>query len=696
MNKTKKIIICSLIVFGGGLCVYLPKLGSYGLFDPWETHYSEVSRSMIQQDDYISTFWQDKGFFSKPVLTFWLQATGMRIAGLNQDNSSPGEMALSSKPEWATRIPVVLLAIFAIMAVFIFAASYYSISAGFFSAAVLALTPHFALIARQTITDMPFFALMTIAMVFFIAAMQGEDKKPPHLFNLKVKSLRIRINLAHLAAFWLLLLALSQYFLFSSNLSASFTFFNKRITFSGYLVFLPYLILIGDILLGYITGKTSYRKIMTNIGFSFIALGILAKGFGALFIPGTIFFIYFLLEGEWEKIERFDLLRGIFIIVAISFPWHHAMIIRHGGAFYQEYFVHHHFKRAAVGVHGERGVFTYYLKQLAFGLLPFLPIIPGIILDFFGKNSQAKVKNRKSQFHLLLIWLLVSFFLFSFMLTKFHHYILPFAAPFSILAGIYLAKLSKHKLGFPLKSFFFSLLAGFILLVFTVRELFLDPAHIVNLFVYKYERLFPYELNLSWGIAFFSIPLFLAIIIFFFKQNKKTVIAYLFTAFGFTGFLIYYYIPAVAPHWSQKKLHEIYYKCRKNPSERFIAWQLNWRGENFYSKNKVLPFMSLKSEKFNAYLKRYRTRNLNETLSARYLILENRRFKKLRNYLKTHLYNKHKNIYDRFDEKELVTIIQPDCKTLEPQWEKHYRQSNYLISKVPYPNNKFILVRILI
>ena len=49
----------TLLVFVGTFLFYLPFLGSYGLFDPWETHYSEVARSMIQQDDYISTFWQD-------------------------------------------------------------------------------------------------------------------------------------------------------------------------------------------------------------------------------------------------------------------------------------------------------------------------------------------------------------------------------------------------------------------------------------------------------------------------------------------------------------------------------------------------------------------------------------------------------------------------------------------------------------
>jgi 4-amino-4-deoxy-L-arabinose transferase-like glycosyltransferase len=97
---------------------------------------------------------------------------------------------------------------------------------------------------------------------------------------------------------------------------------------------------------------------------------ILAKGFGALFIPAAVFLLYFLITGEWDRLRRFPLVSVLWVVAAISFPWHHAMIVRHGDAFFQEYIVHHHFKRAAEGVHGERGTFAYYLNQMLFGLLP--------------------------------------------------------------------------------------------------------------------------------------------------------------------------------------------------------------------------------------------------------------------------------------------------------------------------------------
>ena len=37
--------------------LYLPGLGSYGLFDPWETHYGEVARNMVESSNYIDPLW---------------------------------------------------------------------------------------------------------------------------------------------------------------------------------------------------------------------------------------------------------------------------------------------------------------------------------------------------------------------------------------------------------------------------------------------------------------------------------------------------------------------------------------------------------------------------------------------------------------------------------------------------------------
>lgn len=68
-----------LAVLFSGL-VFLPYLGSVGLWDPWETHYGEVAREMIQRNDYVHPYWENAFFFSKPAFTMWMQALGLQAA----------------------------------------------------------------------------------------------------------------------------------------------------------------------------------------------------------------------------------------------------------------------------------------------------------------------------------------------------------------------------------------------------------------------------------------------------------------------------------------------------------------------------------------------------------------------------------------------------------------------------------------
>lgn len=60
--------------------VFLPYLGAVGLWDPWETHYGEVAREMIQRNDYVHPYWENAWFFSKPAFTMWMQALGLQGA----------------------------------------------------------------------------------------------------------------------------------------------------------------------------------------------------------------------------------------------------------------------------------------------------------------------------------------------------------------------------------------------------------------------------------------------------------------------------------------------------------------------------------------------------------------------------------------------------------------------------------------
>ncbi|MCC6475177.1 MAG: hypothetical protein IT514_15700, partial [Burkholderiales bacterium] len=73
----------ALFVFVTASLLILPMLGSYGLWDPWETHYGEVSREILSRDDWISLWWaQENWFWSKPILDFWMQALAMASFGV--------------------------------------------------------------------------------------------------------------------------------------------------------------------------------------------------------------------------------------------------------------------------------------------------------------------------------------------------------------------------------------------------------------------------------------------------------------------------------------------------------------------------------------------------------------------------------------------------------------------------------------
>src|SRR3990172_7345270 len=79
------------------LALFLPGLGSTTLWDPWETHYAEVARRMREDHDWVRMRWQNESFHSKPVLTFWLMAAGMKAFGVAEDGGWSGEFVASHR-----------------------------------------------------------------------------------------------------------------------------------------------------------------------------------------------------------------------------------------------------------------------------------------------------------------------------------------------------------------------------------------------------------------------------------------------------------------------------------------------------------------------------------------------------------------------------------------------------------------------
>jgi len=58
----------------------------------------------------------------------------------------------------------------------------------------------------------------------------------------------------------------------------------------------------------------------------------------------------------------------------------------------------------------------------------------------------------------------------------------------------------------------------------------------------------------------------------------------------------------LTPHWSQRALIKRYYRERKSAAEPLVAWQMNWKGENFYTGNRVAVFVSLDNKEMTDWI----------------------------------------------------------------------------------------------
>ncbi len=182
--------------------LYFPFMGTYSLWDPWETHYGEVSREMLARDDWISLWWaQDGWFWSKPVLDMWMQAISMATLGIHYQ---PDKMLIGNgsspvmHPEWAVRMPVVMLTIVAMYLLYKGASRTFGRRAALLGSLVLATMPDWYFLAHQTMTDMPFVAPMTACMGLVMLGLRTSETLETRAYEVKVRNLRFRLTAWHL------------------------------------------------------------------------------------------------------------------------------------------------------------------------------------------------------------------------------------------------------------------------------------------------------------------------------------------------------------------------------------------------------------------------------------------------------------------------------------------------------------------
>ncbi len=659
-----------LVVFVSSL-VLLPFLGSFGLWDPWETHYGEVGRQIVERNDWISTWWgshwQDAGgsqegsyFYSKPILLMWLMAMGLIVFGFNA---------------FAIRIGVALVAILGIVLVFEAGKQVWSRRTGFLMALVLGTSPFWFFLSRQAQTDMPFVGLMTVGLCFFMMGAFGKDRdKPADLFTYGLTF--AWTALVTIPQFTLVLAGLSRwrggenafmqmvatppirgviiggvllglgaallvYALYRGHRDPSEEGLRRRFKLamgSLAVVWLPLLVaLVGTLiaakslprdLLGWFSwgpvqaalyatmfGIAIYlsvarpiverRRLYLLTFYVFIGLATLAKGLLGFMLPGAVLFFYILLSREWRILKDVELLRGIPIFIAVTFPWYAAMLVRHSPGFWNRFFIHDHFKRFASGVHQlDTGSFEHFAKWLAYGMFPWAAWVPAAFAKFFSGKGLTGNDDRSRATLFVLLWAIISFTLFTLSSTKFHHYIFPAVPALAMLVALALDDLFEAEVPSPWPFY----LAALPVIGFLTWDLASEPQILKNLFTYKYDREWD---DASWNVLFkwatvgLSLPMILGAGALLARNRiAKRVGAGLLAAssIAFTLFCLDLYMAKVSETWSQKGLWDYYYaQCTETdgpPGVRVekryceqpaIAYKLNWRGENFYTQNEMIP-----------------------------------------------------------------------------------------------------------
>ena len=171
-----------LLVIVVSLVVLAPGISRYSLVDPWETHYGEVGRMMLQDHDWVHMQWpggmspdDNEGFRSKPILTFWLMAAGMRSVGVASDGGYSGEMTHDGRTMIGIRLPFILFGVLGLTLLWWMLARLVSRRLAWLAWLVTISCPFFCLIARQGIPDMPLCACVMGAISMFVMAMEDGE-----------------------------------------------------------------------------------------------------------------------------------------------------------------------------------------------------------------------------------------------------------------------------------------------------------------------------------------------------------------------------------------------------------------------------------------------------------------------------------------------------------------------------------------
>jgi 4-amino-4-deoxy-L-arabinose transferase-like glycosyltransferase len=627
--------------------LYLPTLGLSSLWDPWETHYGEVAREILVRRDWISLWWAHDGFFySKPALIFWLEALAMVV--LRVDVAPGHVLDGGAHPEWAVRLPNALLAIVGLYFLYDGAAKAFGRRAAMLGALVLATCPFWFLLAHQATADMAYVGPMAASMGLLMRGLYTDPDEPARLREWKLGRWTLRLSSWHACIGAILALALPQaFYLLTRNVDLIVTGggpygFHWHLdsfqagsgggncgqpgnapcaTQSPVFHFEPFaqglLWLAGTAAVVRLQWRERSASRVAYMGaWVFAAVATLAKGPAGFGLPVLCAFAYVCATRRWRVLVDAQIVSGLLVVAVIALPWYVAAFVRHGAAFTDELLFHDMINRAFSHVHdtneGEDTSFRYYLAQLGYGLFPWTGLMPLGLVSWMAMGARQDDDGRRRDGAILLfVWALFAWVLFTMMGTKFHHYILPAVPPIAVLIGVSLdGAASAWSRRRPVggdpdadsrsRLFGAAVVIGALLLGLVTRDLVTQTPgqsdgaiHFAQLFSYQYHRPWPSMLDFGAVLTGFGAVGVVLLLVAAVPSLRRPALAGTFVlaaAFAVWGGDVF--MAKTGRHWGQGDVIRAYYAHRASDAEPLVAYQMNWKGENFYTGNRVPAFKS--------------------------------------------------------------------------------------------------------
>jgi 4-amino-4-deoxy-L-arabinose transferase-like glycosyltransferase len=151
---------------------------------------------------------------------------------------------------------------------------------------------------------------------------------------------------------------------------------------------------------------------------------------------------------------------------------------------------------------------------------------------------------------------------------------------------------------------------------------------LIHLFVYNYGRQWPEHLDYRPILTGFAVVTSVMIGLAALPVIRQVALrAFLGAAIAFAVWSLDVYLIDLSPHWGQRELFHAYYEHRGGPDEPVIAWQMNWKGENFYTGNRVYAFVDLDNRRLQEWAREHPGQRV-------WFVLEHGRLSNLRTVLR--------------------------------------------------------------